>query len=489
MSPTGSDSNNGTSAATPWATPNHAVNCGDVIIAAAGSYPDIQGFGSVSSCPSTSGGIDGTGGVYFATLLCGGSYVGSCYITTRTNTSGNTTAIQVGSSNWAVEGWYVNTGNQGRAFEAYACSYNGGMKHHIAFINNISANNFLGAGTNDCGQNEGSTAVPSPAGTDYVAIIGMIAQNSAQDPICLAAIGVTFPGILDTNAGTHYYVYNNFSYANQNVGCRSVSDTEDYMFDTFSWHNALSPGILANNIGYSADRMCIQLFDNRSGAYAEQLKVYNNTCYMNNLHPEADWIDGEINLNVASGSVQWTVTLSNNIAYQPLSAPLSGSAELAAWVFFPQFGFSGTMANGGTGTQNVYMANNTTARRAYYNSTYSAQSQAAGLLGTNTYTAPNFTNTTDLLANQVGVPNCTGFANTTECMGWNANTKTLTTPSVISDLVPTASGTTGKGYQRASTTCAANADYPTWLKGIVYLQWNGSSLTENSDLVTKPCNL
>ena len=37
MSPTGSDSNNGLTAATAWATPNHAVNCGDVIIAAAGS--------------------------------------------------------------------------------------------------------------------------------------------------------------------------------------------------------------------------------------------------------------------------------------------------------------------------------------------------------------------------------------------------------------------------------------------------------------------
>ena len=46
MSPTGSDSNNGLTAATPWATPNHGVNCGDVIIAAAGSYPDMQQLGN-----------------------------------------------------------------------------------------------------------------------------------------------------------------------------------------------------------------------------------------------------------------------------------------------------------------------------------------------------------------------------------------------------------------------------------------------------------
>ena len=98
------------------------------------------------------------------------------------------------------------------------------------------------------------------------------------------------------------------------------------------------------------------------------------------------------------------------------------------------------------------------------------------MLGTNTYANPAFTNTADLLANRLGVPNCNAFTNTTQCMGWNANTSTLTTPSIISDLVPTASGTSGKGYQLPSTTCAANADYPTWLKGIVYLQWNGSSL-------------
>ena len=60
--------------------------------------------------------------------------------------AGTPMRIQVTSSNWAVEGWYVNTGAHDRAFEAYACSYSGGMKHHIAFINDISANNLMGCG-------------------------------------------------------------------------------------------------------------------------------------------------------------------------------------------------------------------------------------------------------------------------------------------------------------------------------------------------------
>jgi type 1 fimbria pilin len=38
ISPTGSDSNSGTVIGSPWLSPNHALNCGDVIMGAAGSY-------------------------------------------------------------------------------------------------------------------------------------------------------------------------------------------------------------------------------------------------------------------------------------------------------------------------------------------------------------------------------------------------------------------------------------------------------------------
>ena len=78
-------------------------------------------------------------------------------------------------------------------------------------------------------------------------------------------------------------------------------------------------------------------------------------------------------------------------------------------------------------------------------------------------------------------------------MGWNANTQTLTTNSVISDLTANCAGCAGKGFQKPSTTCISStagtpvADYPVWLKGIVYLHWDGSQLWENADLVTKPC--
>ena len=126
----------------------------------------------------------------------------------------------------------------------------------------------------------------------------MIAQNSAQDPICLAAIDVVGPGVLDVNAGTHYFIYGNFSYANQNTHCRSMYDTEDYMFDTWDAHNVTTQGVIANNIGFDADRMCIQLVWQNLVSDAATIKIYNNTCFKNNNYTGGDYVDGEINLGL-----------------------------------------------------------------------------------------------------------------------------------------------------------------------------------------------
>ena len=47
----------------------------------------------------------------------------------------------------------------------------------------------------------------------------------------------------------------------------------------------------------------------------------------------------------------------------------------------------------------------------------------------------------------------------------------------------------GKGISKTFHDLRGECGLSDWLKGIVYLQWNGSSLTENGDLVTKPCNM
>ena len=482
MSPTGSDSNNGLTAATAWASPKHAVNCGDVIIAASGNYKTfgaLSYWGTVSNCPSTGGGIDGTGGVYFAVILCG-STLGSC--TTNQTTGG--VAFDITANNWAVEGWSVNSSGKGRAYEGYACNTASAgpntMLHHIAFINDISADNLQAADTNDCADNGGSTAVPSPAGVDYFATVGMIAQNSALDPICLGAIDVVGPGVLDTKAGTHYFVSGNFSYANANPACTSLYDTESYMADTWAAHGVTTQGVFSNNIGFDSDRMCIHW---TGAATTPTAKIYNNTCFRDNVATGTDNLDGEIHIDGAN-PITAAITLQNNIAYQPLASSTGKPGHVAALsLAYPASAFT----NGGSGTQNVFRANNTQCVGNYCNSTDDIETYgASSTLGTNTYTNPAFTNTTDLLANRLGVPNCSGFVTTTACMGWNANTSALTTPSIISDLVPTASGMTGKGYQLPSTTCAANADFPTWLKGIVYLQWNGSTLAKTAIWLRSP---
>ena len=131
MNPSGNDGCNGTSPSLgtsgncAWLTPNGnaALKCGDVIIAAPGNY-DSNGYAVTrqpTSCPSTTGGIDGTGGIYFTTLLCGGSDLGSngCKISMSTGATG----FNMTANYWAVEGWNV-TGGTGtaRAYEITSCS-------------------------------------------------------------------------------------------------------------------------------------------------------------------------------------------------------------------------------------------------------------------------------------------------------------------------------------------------------------------------------
>jgi hypothetical protein len=201
---------------------------------------------------------------------------------------------------------------------------------------------------------------------------------------------------------------------------------------------------------------------------------------------------GELNIASDGGSHPWSISFWNNVVLTPAATvsgvPLYdviiGGATWGSWK-------EGTAV--GAGLQNVLWDQQTSCMgdcltTPPYTSSYYNNNPVASP-SQNTYANPNFTNTADLMTNRIGVPNCKGYTNTTACMGWNAATGNLTTPSVISDLTPTATGTSRKGFQRPTTTCAANSDYPTWLKGIVYLHWNGSSLTENSDLVTKPCGM
>jgi hypothetical protein len=213
------------------------------------------------------------------------------------------------------------------------------------------------------------------------------------------------------------------------------------------------------------------------------------------------WAEGDINIQNSNpnGSSMWGgVTIQNNLV-----------EENQAWQGgdnqgYPEFAFliGGPYSNvtvGGSGSQNYLYGLATECNGPACLPTsapYAAESfGTVSNLGTNYYVSPGFRNTSDLISDRSGTPNCSGFTNTTACMGWNANTRTLTNPSAIYDLQPTVIGTNRAGYQLPSTTCVTSGPiytyYPTWLKGIVYLHWNSfnKTITENSDLVTKPCGM
>ena len=481
-SPAGNDSNSGLDAAHPWATPNHAVVCGDVIIAAAGTYGAgslNSTFGSVSSCPSSSGGIDGAGGIYFAVLLCGGVNLEACQVAGADPNCGAGTCplVETDNSNWAIEGFKVNGGGpDNRAFETNACGSGTTIVHHTAFINDIAYNARQGYDINECALNHN---IPGNGG-DYWAVVGSIAQNAAQDGICLAAVDGVGPAPFDFAAGTHLLVYGSFAWNQPGNGCGI--DVENFMFDTPDAHGFTNQQVMMNNMGWNAYRYGIQIFmqgiNNIAGSHTY---LFNNTTFNNNTINDGG--KGDINIqNDNQGAV--TIVAQNNIA--------AGAQSTQCGLLLGGSGGPGSLVNvtlGGTGNENVANASNPSNDVCVFN---------GGPAGTNYLVDPSFRNTTDLLSNRLGVPTCNTI-NVTQCMGWDATTQVLTTPSAISDLTPTnASGCGGtscatKGYQPPSTTCVSNGNiytfYPTWLKGIVYLHWTGTAIEQRHDLVTMPCGL
>ena len=513
MAANGNDACNGTSAAIgssgacAWKTPNHAVVCGDVIIAAAGAYNAALNlgnlFGTVTGCPSTTGGIDGTGGVYFAVVLCGGVGLGTgdgCYVTDSLGSNPQTQVQWIGGQhNWAVEGFTFNsiiTGGAARTFESRTCGPTS-KQHHLAAINNVIVNSMQGFAFNDCGDPPDATN----NFTDYVATVGNILQNANQNGdfqaiICVGAIDYVGLGNFDTAAGTHAYMYTNYGISNQSPTCASNYDGWAFYIDSPQVHSFSQTAVISNNIGYQSTRGCIAL-TSFSGAPIATFKIDHNTCFNDNadvVNPP-DTSQGELNYNTGGDSGSMNITVTNNIFYVDHATSPTGTALYAVnpWWTVNSITLGATSGNG---QENVFKATRSSCVSGAGTFVCDAgnniliNDQGTLPAGTNFFVDPVFTDTTDLLANHVGIPNCTGFTNTTACMGWNANTSALTTPSVISDLAAgCGANCTGRGFQRPSTTCAPNADFPAWLKGIVYLHWTGTAIVQNHDLATTPCGL
>ena len=214
----GKDANPGT-AAQPWATPNHALRCGDTIVLQPGTYTNpFANWGHVWSCPSASG-------YYFANLVCNGPYVQSCLFT---NSVAGTSIMVVNSSNWLVRGvTAVNNVQYGGCFGGWTAGV-----AYIAFVNVYAKN--CGAGTGTSGQ-------------DYVAYVGSLFYGGAGlGGQCFSNLSIFQPKNFDSQSGTHVFIGGSFFInASNSLNC---TDGEGLIFDRWDINHYTGQGVVEQSL-------------------------------------------------------------------------------------------------------------------------------------------------------------------------------------------------------------------------------------------------
>jgi hypothetical protein len=518
IAPSGcSDSNNGTSTATPWCSPEHAAGspagfpgfvCGDVVLVQPGSYttafsdPTVQAFGAVTNCPSTTGGIDGAGGIYFATMLCAGTHLGDC-----TFNSGAFAGVTINVSNWAVEGLSGTQNADGHLVCFWISSHSGtastaNTTHHMAYINNI-ANSCDLAGFNS-GPNFDLGG--SPASIDQHAFIGNVAFNAAHSlgGPCGSNFSINSPADgPDSSSGTHIFVSQNFSYKGVEdfspPGCTvgggtfPHSDGEGLILDSWELYTFSARAVVKNNVFWSNGNKGIESFD-ATGETVAQRYIYNNTLYGNMIDSQTGGA-GEMYLHEISPTTGGFYSVTNNIFEANLHSPGGAGVPGANNIVAIQVECNGATDNNCTSATYLivdgnYAWNSLAPTSTLCDSTGNNTLYFIGAVtetncnwnGTNTFSDPGLTSPGTL---PTTAPNttCASYTNVVDCMN--------TGLGIYSKIKPTIAPTS-IGYQPPGP-CTADADYPTWLKGVVYLQasgWvNGATITEKAGLVTKPCNM
>lgn len=484
----GNDSNNGTSAGTPWATPNHAVVCGDVIIAAAGTYTTQfnQSFGVVSNCPSTSGGIDGTGGIYFAILLCGGPDVVSCQVNAGSAavwvTQGGAQAGNP-SSNWAIEGLSATQNTNAPNTGCFIAAINGnpgGTGAYIAFINDIASTCSL------CGFCTSGDGNYPTNGYDQTAVIGSIAFNAAVSNggggNC--GSGISFIGANNNSAaGTHQIAAGNFLYGNINAngtcpgGAGNNSDGEGIIWDSIGIANYSGQVVAEQNLMWYNGSSCLLGFP--SVGTATDVAPYfwfNNTCYgnMNDPHHQAG---ADINFNqiYPTGTGRWNVyaNIIENI-YSKVGGSGANSVVAVADVSAKSNVTLSqpTVSIPGSNAANYLYSTAGVQTELVCNDPTPSCGSTSWVFGTNTLTDPGLANPAALPTTMI---NCAGHVNVFQC----ANAAGI--PAMVAN-------STGIGYPTPKN-CQPDAFWPAYLKGVVYLRVVGSQIIEDTGLVTKPCGM
>jgi hypothetical protein len=419
----GSDNNSGLLATAPWLTPNHSLNCGDVVIAAASTayssaYFRSGNWGTVS-CPA---------GNNVAWLKC--AQFDGCKMTV----SGGEPGFYVDQSYWGVQGWEVSANNSSASFcFGAAPNYLTPVTvHHIIFANNVA---------NGC-QAGGFTTfnTSTTASEDYIAIIGNIAYNAAQNGSeCYSGISIYQPIESDSLAGTHMYIAGNFSYGNVDANpCAGgiPTDGEGVILDTFDGDQGglkayAGQTVVENNILVANGGRGLQVGNNSigSGPFAT-IYLRHNTVWGNNFdrNQNTNAICGELALFRA-----FNTTATSNLAE---TNEATGCGENPIYAFYVW---------GGNGTDSVsqnwgYAVSGTTSSGSYNSSGFS--------FGTSNTFGENAQ-----FANAVapGAPSCSGSSNVPACMA-----------TVIANFKPKVAAAASFGYQTPGSA-AYDPLFPQWL--------------------------
>jgi hypothetical protein len=430
----GSDSNSGTDAAHPWLSPNHAVNCGDVIVAAAGTTYNANNFSTGNWATVSCAGANNV-----AWLQC--ETFGACQITTN-----NTFGIWVDNNYWGVQGWEVSTTGGGYSACFYASpNYNRPAQiHHIVFANNV-ANGCQASGIATANANGSTTA-----SVDYVAIIGNIIYHAAQaSTLCFSGISIYQPILTDTAPGTHIYIAGNFTFDNFTgaTACGTwPTDGNGIILDSIDFAQGggtpyCGEIVVENNIAvFNGGR---GILAGGSGNSCAPMLYRNNTMYGNSADNRQGGSDCG---DMVYGWNQYNMTGVYNIAQSTAVTGCDGQASYA-WIVDGGNTTDIALRNiiFGVNGQNTNIVNNS----------------GGFSFGRNAYVDPRFANPVD-----PGQPNCSGKSSVTDCMS-----------AVIANFKPRATRAGGFGYQPASAVPTTNPFFPQWL----------CNVNLPSGLISTPC--
>ena len=421
ISTSGSDGNSGTSGS-PWASPNHAVNCGDVIMASSGTYSNAN-FAS-----GKWGTVTCSAGNNVAWLEC--ATFDACKISTTTGYG-----ILVSANYWVVQGWEITTSGSstGGCFVIQPPTSTTSI-HHIVFANDI-ANTCAGGGFESV--NDGNASV------DYIAFVGDIAYNAATgNSACYSGFSVYQPVATDSLPGTHIYIAGSFAWsvlegATCNGGVHGF-DGNGFIFDTFDGDKGSLPAtykqqaVMKNNIALSNGGSGFRApYNNTNGAQWANLYFVNNTAWNNNgdTSDYGNAVCGEFLFDVVNN-----VQATGNIA-------AAGNAYCNGDTSLPEYAWYVNQVNG---TTHVY---GNIGWRAAGN--YTQATNATGF----SYGPNNTFSETLTFANPTtpGAPSCGSATSVPNCVA-----------TIIANFTP-ATAAQGYGYQTVSAASTYDPLFPQWL--------------------------